>query len=57
MDIGCGIGGLARYLANRFNCRFSGIDITPPFVDAAKRLTALLSMEESVDVTLGDASG
>ena len=54
VDIGCGIGGPARYLAKRFNCRVSGIDITPAFVDAANRLTALLGMQESVDVKLGD---
>lgn len=54
LDIGCGLGGPARYLATRFDCKVSGIDITPPFVEAANRLTALLRMEGKVLVQLGD---
>jgi SAM-dependent methyltransferase len=54
VDIGCGIGGPARYLAQRFGCRVSGVDITAPFVDAANKLTALLKLEGLVEVKLGD---
>jgi SAM-dependent methyltransferase len=54
LDIGCGLGGPARYLAQRFKCRVSGLDITEAFVEAANRLTALLHMEERVQVRLGD---
>ena len=32
----------------------SGIDITPPFVEAANKLTALLRMQDRVAVQLGD---
>jgi SAM-dependent methyltransferase len=44
LDIGCGLGGPARYFAARFRCKVSGIDITPAFVDAATKLTALVDM-------------
>ncbi len=54
LDIGCGIGGPARYLAQRFGCRVSGIDITGPFVEAANRLTALLNMDDRVFIAQGD---
>jgi SAM-dependent methyltransferase len=54
VDIGCGIGGPARYMAERFGCRVSGVDITEPFVEAANKLTALLKMEGRVTVELGD---
>jgi cyclopropane fatty-acyl-phospholipid synthase-like methyltransferase len=54
VDIGCGIGGPARYLAQRFGCRISGVDITQPFVEAANRLTTLLKMERQVEIELGD---
>jgi len=54
LDIGCGLGGPARYIAKRFQCRVSGLDITPPFVDAANRLTALLRMDEQVQIRQGD---
>lgn len=54
LDIGCGLGGPARYLAKRFRCRVTGLDITKPFVEAANKLTALLAMQEQVEVDLGD---
>ena len=54
LDIGCGLGGPARYMAKRFQCRVSGIDITEPFVEAANRLTALLHMEQQVEIEHGN---
>ncbi|MCQ2004478.1 class I SAM-dependent methyltransferase [Rhizobium sp. NRK18] len=55
VDIGCGVGGPARYIAKRFGCKVSGIDITGPFIDAANRLTALLGMQDAVHLEVGDA--
>jgi SAM-dependent methyltransferase len=54
LDIGCGLGGPARYIAKRFQCHVSGLDITGPFVEAAKRLTTLLRMEQAVNIEQGD---
>ena len=54
LDIGCGVGGPARYFAQRFDCRVSGIDITRPFVEAANKLTALLHMTAQVFIQHGD---
>jgi ubiquinone/menaquinone biosynthesis C-methylase UbiE len=54
LDIGCGLGGPARYMAKRFECKVSGLDITPLFVEASNRLTALLRMEDQVTVQHGD---
>ena len=54
LDIGCGVGGPARYFALRFQCRVSGIDITPAFVQAANKLTSLLGMENQVTIEQGD---
>ena len=53
VDIGC--AGRARpYMAKRFQCDVSGIDITEPFVEAANKLTALLRMERQVKIEHGD---
>jgi SAM-dependent methyltransferase len=54
LDIGCGLGGPARYMAKRFQCTVSGIDITEPFVEAANKLTALLRMQGQVKIVHGD---
>lgn len=54
LDIGCGLGGPARYFAQRFKCKVSGIDIAPGFVEAANKLTALLGMEQQVTIVHGD---
>lgn len=54
VDIGCGIGGPARYLARRFGCVVDGLDITAPFVEAGNKLTALVGLQDAVTIVLGD---
>ena len=54
LDIGCGLGGPARYIANRFQCKVSGVDITRPYIEAANKLTALLRMDDRVTIGYGD---
>ncbi|MEY2686846.1 MAG: hypothetical protein RL375_1044 [Pseudomonadota bacterium] len=52
LDVGCGIGGPARYFARRFGCRVTGIDLTPEFCEVAR---ALHDLVERRLVELGDA--
>src|ERR1700738_749548 len=39
LDIGSGVGGPARFLAATYGCRVTGVDLSEPFVDAARYLT------------------
>ena len=55
LDVGSGLGGPARYLARRFGCRVSGIDLTAEFCAVARHLTALLGLDERVSIAEGDA--
>jgi ubiquinone/menaquinone biosynthesis C-methylase UbiE len=56
LDIGCGIGGPARYFARRFGARITGIDLTAEFCVVARQLTKLLGLEDRLDFKQGDAT-
>ena len=48
LDVGCGLGGSARYLASEHGCRVTGIDLTKEYVDAANALAELVKMKDVV---------
>ena len=45
LDVGCGIGGPARYFAER-GCEVTGIDLTEEFVRVAESLTRMLKVDQ-----------
>ena len=49
LDVGCGIGGPARYLASTYGCRVTGVDLTEEFVAVAKMLTERCRLDHFVD--------
>jgi SAM-dependent methyltransferase len=48
LDVGCGIGGAARYIATQIGCRVTGIDLTPEFIEVARRLTELTGLDGKI---------
>ena len=48
LDVGCGVGGSTRRLSDESGCCVTGIDLSDEYIDAAERLTQLLSMQERV---------
>jgi ubiquinone/menaquinone biosynthesis C-methylase UbiE len=55
LDVGSGIGGPARYFADRFGCRITGIDLTPEFCEAARILTRAVGLDDRVIFKQGNA--
>jgi ubiquinone/menaquinone biosynthesis C-methylase UbiE len=55
LDVGSGLGGPARYFANRFGCRVTGIDLTAEFCDLARELTRATGLAAKVGIVDGDA--
>jgi SAM-dependent methyltransferase len=55
LDVGCGIGGPARYLASTFGCQVTGVDLSPGFIDAANYLTARCGLSGRATFQVGDA--
>jgi len=45
LDVGCGIGGPARYFAGR-NCQVTGIDLTGEFIRVAESLTRRVKLDQ-----------
>ena len=55
LDIGCGLGGPARFLAATYECHVTGIDLSHPFVEAARILTEKTGLAGSVTFRQADA--
>ena len=56
LDIGSGIGGPARWIAARYGCTVTGVDITAAFCDAARELNAACGMTDRVRIFEGSAT-
>jgi SAM-dependent methyltransferase len=55
IDIGAGLGGPSRYLAETFGCRVLGIDLSQSFVDGANFLADRIGLTDKVTYRQGDA--
>ncbi len=55
LDIGSGIGGPARWIAQKYGCHVTGIDLTADFCRAANALNAATGLASKVDIVHGSA--
>ncbi|HTU53109.1 MAG TPA: class I SAM-dependent methyltransferase [Acetobacteraceae bacterium] len=55
LDVGSGVGGPARFLAATYGCRVTGVDLSEPFVDAARYLTERTGQGGRVSFETGSA--
>src|SRR6202035_5906592 len=55
LDVGSGVGGPARFLAATYGCRVTGVDLSDPFVDAARYLTERFGLSAQVSFQTASA--
>jgi len=55
LDVGCGIGGAARFVASTFGCRVTGLDLVPNYIDVARELTDWTALGDRVDYEAASA--
>ncbi|WP_296607168.1 methyltransferase domain-containing protein [Nocardioides sp.] len=56
VDLGSGLGGPARTLAEVTGCTITGIDLTPEFCEAATALSAWTGLSDRTRFIVGDAT-
>lgn len=56
LDLGSGLGGPARTLAELSGCRVTGIDLTPEFCEVATALSDWTGLSDRVQFQAGDAT-
>lgn len=55
LDIGCGLGGAARFAASRYGCQVTGIDLTPEYVETANEVCGWVGLAGRVRAQQGSA--
>jgi arsenite methyltransferase len=55
LDVGCGVGVTACYLAKRYGCRVAGVDILPKMVERSRESAKRESLSRRVEFQVGDA--
>ena len=55
LDVGCGLGGTARFLAEQYSCSVAGIDLTEEYISVGKRLTELVDLSNRVELRQASA--
>lgn len=56
LDVGSGLGGPARTLAETHGCRVNGIDLSAAFCDTARELSRWVGLADKVGFSQGDAT-
>lgn len=56
LDVGCGLGGPCRMLADEYNCHTTGIDLSTEYIRTANKLSELVNLSNKTTFIQGDAA-
>jgi ubiquinone/menaquinone biosynthesis C-methylase UbiE len=56
LDVGCGLGGPCRMLADDYNCQVTGIDLSHEYIRTANKLSELVNLTNKTTFVQGDAT-
>ena len=55
LDVGCGLGGAARFVASRYGSRVTGIDLTSEYVETGNTLCKWVGLDKRISLQQGSA--
>jgi SAM-dependent methyltransferase len=55
LDVGCGLGGPARFVANRYGSQVTGIDLTAEYVETGNTLCKWVGLDQRISLHQGSA--
>ena len=56
LDAGSGIGGTARFIADRCGCRVTAVDLTEEYCETTRWLNRLVGLEDQISVRHADVT-
>lgn len=56
LDVGCGLGGPSRMLADEFDCDVTGIDLSDEYIRTSNELSKLVKLDHKTKFVVGDAT-
>ena len=55
LDVGCGLGGTARHLAQEYGCPVTGLDLTEEYIHVGNHLNDKVGLADRIDLRVGNA--
>jgi SAM-dependent methyltransferase len=55
LDVGCGLGGAARFVASRYGSQVTGIDLTAEYIETGNALCKWVGLDQRISLHQGSA--